>query len=392
MKTGTANVTGKTLRTAAFLVSLAGLIAWQGREISVHASSGSVQEPATNSTQSTSNKATQAPSTSGDKQPTADDALGAKSYAKNCAMCHGDKRQGNPPTFPSLVAVGSKMNEQQIIQRIHNGKGAMPAFPDIQGTELTALVHLLTSSNVPAPATAAPASQPSSAVHPSTLADAGNSLFQQNCSFCHGRDAAGGESGPDLTRSRLVRTDIGGNKISEIVRNGVPGTKMPAFVFSDHEMASLAAWIHEQASKAATAPGGRRGVDVADLQTGNVAEGKRYFDGAGGCTRCHSATGDLAGIASRLEGLQLEEQMLYQKNAKSHVAVTLPNGSKVSGVLEYQDEFTIGLRDANGTYHSWPTTNVKFVVDSPADAHVEQFPKYTDDDIHNLMAYIQTLR
>ena len=84
--------------------------------------------------------------------------------------------------------------------------------------------------------------------------------------------------------------------------------------------------------------------------------------------------------------------MLYPREAKSKVTVTLPSGEKISGTLAYLDEFVVGLRDANDTYHSWPTSKVKYVVDSPVEAHVEQFPKYTDDDIHNLMAYLQTLR
>lgn len=372
----------KTVRLVAFLAVMAGFIAYQGREISVHASSGGTQ------------MASEVPATS---QSTPDNAAGATTYAKNCAMCHGEKRQGNPPAFPSLVNVGSRLTESEIIARIHNGKGSMPPFPKLQGDELKGLVHFLTSSTSTTGGTAVTSQEsavphPPTSAPPSTLAAGGNALFQQHCSFCHGRDAAGGESGPDLTRSKLVRSDMGGNKISQIVRNGVPGTKMPAFVFSNQEMAQITAFIHETAAKAASTPGGRRGVDVADLQTGNVEAGKRYFNGPGGCAKCHSATGDLAGIASRLEGLQLEEQMLYPRNAKSHVAVTLPSGEKVSGVLEYQDEFTIGLRDSNGIYRSWPTANVKYVLDEPVNAHVEQFSKYTDDDIHNLMAYIQTLR
>jgi cytochrome c oxidase cbb3-type subunit 3 len=230
------------------------------------------------------------------------------------------------------------------------------------------------------------------AAHTSDLAKAGGDLFDQNCSFCHGRDAMGGETGPDLTRSKLVLADVGGDKISEVVRDGRPQKNMPSFNFSGQELDSLVAFIHSQAAKAASQNGKRRGVDVSDLQTGNVDLGKQYFNGAGGCSKCHSATGDLAGIASRYQGLQLEERMLYPKDAKSKVTVTLPSGEKVSGTLAYRDEFVIGLRDENNTYRSWPTDKVKFTVDSPVDAHVEQFPKYTDDDIHNLMAYLQTLR
>jgi cytochrome c oxidase cbb3-type subunit 3 len=84
--------------------------------------------------------------------------------------------------------------------------------------------------------------------------------------------------------------------------------------------------------------------------------------------------------------------MLYPRDAKDKITVTLPSGETVKGTLEYQDEFTVGLRDATGTYRSWPVTAVKFVIDAPVEAHVDLFPKYTDDDIHNLMAYIQTLK
>src|SRR5665213_1323910 len=224
----------------------------------------------------------------------------------------------------------------------------------------------------------------------SAQAEAGGTLFQQNCAFCHGRDAQGGEIGPDLTQSELVARDVGGSTISAVVRNGRPEKGMPRFNFSGPDLASVVAFIHAQEAKAQK--GNRRGVDAADLQTGNVEAGKRYFDGAGNCASCHSATGDLAGIASRYKGLKLEERMLYPEDVKSKVFVTLPSGEKIAGTLEYLDEFTIGMQDASGRYRSWKLPSVKYSVDSRIDAHVKQFPKYTDADIHNLMAYLQTLR
>jgi cytochrome c oxidase cbb3-type subunit III len=226
----------------------------------------------------------------------------------------------------------------------------------------------------------------------SAAAAAGGSLFQQNCAFCHGRDAGGGETGPDLTRSKLVTADVGGDKIGDVVLHGRPDKGMPAFNFSGEQITDLAAFIHAQQTKAMAQNGKRKGVDVSDLQTGNVEAGKAYFNGPGGCATCHSPTGDLAGIASRYEGLQLEERMLYPKDVKSKVTVTLSSGETVAGTLEYLDEFTVGLRDATGTYRSWRVSDVKVKVDSPVEAHVALFSKYTDADIHNLMAYIQTLR
>jgi cytochrome c oxidase cbb3-type subunit 3 len=84
--------------------------------------------------------------------------------------------------------------------------------------------------------------------------------------------------------------------------------------------------------------------------------------------------------------------MLYPRGVRGKVTVTLPSGEKIEGTLAYRDEFTIGLHDAQGTYRSWRTDRVQFTVDSPADAHVEQFTRYTDDDVHNLMAFLQTLK
>jgi cytochrome c oxidase cbb3-type subunit 3 len=243
-----------------------------------------------------------------------------------------------------------------------------------------------------APAAAKPAGTSATKSYPLALVQSGNSIFQQHCSFCHGRNAGGGETGPDLTRSRLVTEDVGGNKIGPVVRNGRPDKGMPRFELSYQQIASLAAFIHTQQNNSLTQKGGRKGVDVADLQTGNVEAGKQYFNGVGGCAACHSPTGDLAGIASRYQGLQLEEQMLYPKHAKSKVTVTMASGQTITGTLEYLDEFTVGLIDPEGSYRSWRTGDVQYKVDSALNVHIELLSKYTDDDIHNLMAYLQTLR
>lgn len=224
------------------------------------------------------------------------------------------------------------------------------------------------------------------------LIENGQSIFLQRCAFCHGRDAGGGETGPDLTASKLVAEDHGGNQIGIVVRNGRPEKGMPRFSVSDEEITALAAFIHDQKAKADSNKGGRRGVDAADLQTGNVAAGQRYFNGAGGCASCHSPDRDLKGVATRYQGLKLEMRMLYPNDITADVTVTLPSGETVKGKLAYRDEFTIGLRDVSGRYRSWSASEVKYKIDAPAEAHAELLAKYSDDDIHNLMAYLQTLR
>ncbi len=136
------------------------------------------------------------------------------------------------------------MTDQQITQLIHTGKGRMPAFPKLQNDELAALLNYLATPLLSVPTTSATESSGGSVS--SNMVDAGNGLFHQNCAFCHGRDTMGGETGPDLTRSKLVLEDDKGDKISEVVRNGRPEKKMPAFNFSDQELLSLSAFIHAQ--------------------------------------------------------------------------------------------------------------------------------------------------
>jgi cytochrome c oxidase cbb3-type subunit 3 len=224
--------------------------------------------------------------------------------------------------------------------------------------------------------------------------EAGRIRFAAQCGFCHGRDAGGGEGGPDLTRSELVAADVRGDRIAPVVRSG--RQNMPGFALSDADMTAIVAFIHDQKTQAESAVGGRRSVDLADLQTGNADAGKRYFDGA--CSRCHSATGDLAGIAARLQGLPLLQRMLYpggqvrDPKRAAEVTVTLPSGQIITGRLAFRDEFTIALTDASGWYRSWATSQVRFTVNDPRLAHVDQLGKYTDADMHDVLAYLQTLR
>ena len=232
----------------------------------------------------------------------------------------------------------------------------------------------------------------------------GQALFAARCGFCHGRDAAGGETGPDLTSSPLVRDDVGGDKLIPVIRDGRVGAGMPAFELSAGDLDAVVSFIRDQYKKAEAQPGRRRGVLLADLQTGNAAAGQAYFNGAGGCVRCHKPDGDLAGVATRLQPLALLRRMLFPARGErpnpATVTVTLQTpstssgqaGATVTGRLVYRDEFTIALTDQSGWYRSWPIDRVVVNVNDPLDAHRGQLAKYTDKDMHDVLAYLQTLR
>ncbi|HEY7055019.1 MAG TPA: cytochrome c [Vicinamibacterales bacterium] len=251
------------------------------------------------------------------------------------------------------------------------------------------------------PASQRPPDTKTAQTYPPEQVKAGEPLFAAQCGFCHGRDATGGQSGPDLTRSALVAEDVRGDKIAQVVRSGRPDKGMPPFNLADADLAAIVAFIHDAKSKSESLEGSRRTVEVADLQTGNADAGKQYFNGAGGCAKCHSPTGDFAGLATRLQGLQLMQRMLYPSGGRGRssapasgpkVTVTLPSGETVTGRLTFRDEFAIGMVDQAGWHRSWPTSQVKFTVDDPLEAHAAQLAKYTDAEMHNVLAYLQTLR
>jgi len=177
-----------------------------------------------------------------------------------------------------------------------------------------------------------------------------------------------------------------------VIRDGRVDKGMPAFRLTDADLAAVVAFLHEQKGKAQS-PGARRSVDPSDLQSGNADAGRAYFNGAGRCSTCHSSTGDFAGLASRVKGLELLQRMLYPARGRgATVTITLASGERISGPLAYRDEFTIAVTDPSGRYRSFPANEVTFTVSNPLDAHAEQLGIYTDDDMHNVLAYLQTLR
>lgn len=251
----------------------------------------------------------------------------------------------------------------------------------------------------PSPASKRPASKTRQSYPPEQI-QAGQTRFAAQCGFCHGRDAAGGESGSDLTRSVLVAEDVRGDKIGPAVRQGRAEKGMPAFNLNETELAAIVAFIHDAKARAESNSGGRRSVDVEDLQTGNADAGRRYFNGAGGCATCHALTGTFATVGARYQGLALLQRMLYPGSGRDagpapappRVTVTTGAGEIVSGALAYRDEFTISLTDSQGWTRSWPVHAIKIDIADELRAHVEQLAKYTDNDMHNVLAYLQTLK
>jgi len=225
----------------------------------------------------------------------------------------------------------------------------------------------------------------------------GEVQFSSQCGFCHGKDAAGGESGPDLTRAEIVAQDSRGDKLMPVIRAGRPNSGMPAFPnLTPAELNGIVAFVHTQMDKFAELGGGRRSVEPADLATGNAAAGKEYFQGAGKCESCHSPTGDLAGVAKKYQGLTLLRRMLYPAGqgpnaATAKVTLTLASGQTVVARLVAEDDFSVTVLDSAGERKTYSRSEVT-KVDDPLTAHFNQLAKYSDADMHNVYAYLETLK
>jgi cytochrome c oxidase cbb3-type subunit 3 len=225
-------------------------------------------------------------------------------------------------------------------------------------------------------------------------AQRGMTQFQQTCAMCHGSAARGTGSGPSLIDSSLVRHDESGNLITKIVQEGRPDRGMPAFpTLTTAQITDIVAFLHAKIviSDSTSAVGPAGGYSLKRLLTGNAQAGLDYFDRT--CTKCHSTSGDLAGIARKYLPAELEARMLYPRVAIDTGVVSLPSGERVKGQIVHLDAFDVAVVDAAGNYRSWPLRpGVKVELDDPLGQHLALLHTYTDKDIHDLFAYLETLQ
>lgn len=226
----------------------------------------------------------------------------------------------------------------------------------------------------------------------------GKEVFVARCAFCHGSSGTGAEGGPDLIRSPLVLKDRLGSTMAPVVLNGRGG--MPKFDLTKEQIADISEFLHAEM----VAKTNRGRGSTIDIVTGNAKAGEAYFESH--CASCHSPTGDLAHVASKYEPRALQGRFLYpgpgrgaarMAAAKNPVTVTVtePSGKTVSGTLVRLDDFTVVLNGSDGEFHSWrrdAIPDLKIEVHDPRAAHEKLLERYTNTDMHNLLAYLETLK
>ena len=220
----------------------------------------------------------------------------------------------------------------------------------------------------------------------------GQAQFARTCGFCHGPDANGGAEGTNLMRSALVRHDENGDLIGAVIREGRPAKGMPAVPLNSSQIADVVAFLHKRLDESDRRSPRKPDYALKLLLTGDAVAGKAFFFGAGGCSKCHSPTGDLAGIASKYAPSDLQARFLYPSGVEKTATATTKSCEHFKGNLFYADQFRLAIKDDAGWYHSWPYSEVKVQIHDPLAAHRELLPKYTEADMHNMFAYLETLK
>ena len=242
---------------------------------------------------------------------------------------------------------------------------------------------------------------------PQEVLDRGKAVFGVNCAFCHGSDAGGGEVGPNLWRSSVVLEDQDGEKIAPIVHGSRVDKGMPAIPINDAQIKDVAAWLHSLKVVSRTDPN----EEHINVLTGDAKAGEADFQKT--CASCHSATGDLKGLATRFPDTKTLQQnwMLpgggggrgpagpAARDAALHVpptsvTVTLADGKTYEGQLERLDDFYVGLKDKEGDLHGFTRDGdvPKVVLHDPLKPHRELLHTYNDKEIHDITAYLVTLK
>lgn len=238
----------------------------------------------------------------------------------------------------------------------------------------------------------------------------GKTLYGINCAICHGSDLRGGDmGGPNLLRSQVALSDQKGELILPIIQGSRQSAGMPAISVTPEDGLAVAAYVRsvlETIGVQGTPPSAGR--PAPSVLVGDAKEGQAYF--AAKCASCHSPTGDLQGIATKIPdakdlqtawvrgfargGRRMEPVPDVPDPRAVTVSIVLPNGEHADGRLIHVDDFLVSVRLADGTLRSFARhgDEPKVDVHDPMKVHHELLTQYSDHDIHDVTAFLATLK
>lgn len=236
----------------------------------------------------------------------------------------------------------------------------------------------------------------------------GKAVYGVNCTACHGGDLRGGDQGgPSLLRSLAALSDQHGEAIAPIVGGSRQDQGMPAFNLSESDVTAVSEYIHSVLAMVGSQarPPGAADPSALNVLVGSASDGQAFFQTK--CASCHSLTGDLKGIASKYpDPRNLQNTWVAGGGGGGRggrgggptkptpVTVTLANGQKLEGILIRKDDFIVTLTLADGTRKSIALDGdvPKVEIHDPEEAHKKLVPTLDDKDMHDVTAYLATIK
>ncbi len=228
---------------------------------------------------------------------------------------------------------------------------------------------------------------------PDKLAAArGGPVFQQNCAFCHGPQARGA-TGPSLITSDVVLGDDHGEHLAPYVKQGRPDKGMPSFAdIPEAQLKDIAEFLHLQVEAVAN----RGAYHVLNVVVGDKARGHAYVSAH--CLPCHSDD-TFAHIAGKFRSPdQLQRGWIWpsrSSNASAALTATVKtaDGAAISGRVTQVSDFRITLVDADGRTHAIERKpGVEVEIKDPLAPHRQMINTLANDDMHNVTAWLETLK
>jgi cytochrome c oxidase cbb3-type subunit III len=229
----------------------------------------------------------------------------------------------------------------------------------------------------------------------------GKAIYSTNCQFCHGADTRGGDAGPSLLRSQLVQDDRNGELVATVLAAGRPPA-MPKFDFTREQIADVAAFLHSFDINSRDPAR----VRPESIVTGDARAGEAYF--ARTCASCHSTAGDLKNLAARFPDPRALQQWWLMPGGDGRgrgapsagsltpvtASITTSDGQKYEGRLVRIDEFVVSIVEADGTTRTFRREREVPVVDihDPLQQHRVLLRTYSDKDIHDVTAYLVSMK
>lgn len=305
-------------------------------------------------------------------------------------------------SFEHVITVGRTRPqwEATVENMIGRGAKATPA-------EVTAILDYLASTHTLTPTSirggVGPRDKPM--VDPKAVERAAP-LWASDCQPCHGPDARGTSDGANLVRSDIVLRDRYGSTLGPFLASSHPPVRpagasaRPLQPLTSLQVLLLSHYLRARVNDTLR---GSPLFKAGDVLTGNAAAGERYFTGEGGCTACHSPSGDLAALGRRMDPITIQQRFLFPNNVASRrratpapvvtVTVTMPSGEKLSGPLILIDDFNVSLRDESGAHRTVRRgPGVQVSRNDPYAAHVALLPRISDKAIHDVVAYLASLK